>query len=457
MKNRLNKLWILITVFLVSCATFYELNYEFNQQFEAGNIEEAEAALAKNKRKIKKKSRFLYLANRGVLDGMEGELEKSNEWLEKAYIYTEDYQKNYANIAASFLVNPNMIEYPGEDHERLFILYYKALNFLKMGRYEEALVECRRLNNRLYELSDRYKSDNKYKEDAFIQNLMGIIYDASGDYNNAFIAYRNSYNIYKEQYKKLFGLGAPDQLKEDILRTAFLTGFRDEVRFYEREFNTQYNHQKSDGGELVFFWHNGLAPVKDEWSINFTIVGGAGVVTFINEEHGLNFSFPYDTDEEKYNLTDLRFFRVAFPKYVERKPAFNKAFLKTNNKRYQLEKVEDINAIAFKTLDQRMVWEMGKSLLRAALKKIAENEIRKENEGLGLLVGVVNAATEKADTRSWQTLPHSIFYTRVPLVKGSNKVELVTSRKDANFGKSELFTFKGVPGKTQFNTYHTLQ
>ena len=441
---------------VISCATFYELNYEFNQQFESGNIQAAEEALAKNKRKLKKKTRFLYLANRGVLDAMQGDYEESNEWLEKAYLYTEDYQKNYANIAASFLINPNLIEYPGEDHERLFILYYKALNYLKMGRYQEALVECRRLNNRLYELSDKYKSEKKYQEDAFIHNLMGIIYEASGDYNNAFIAYRNSHTIYEDQYSKMFGLSTPHQLKKDLLRAAYLTGFDDQVRRFENEFNMKYDHKDHDSGELVFFWHDGLAPVKDEWSINFTIVGNGGVVTFVNKEHGLNFSFPYDSDEKKNELTDLRFFRVAFPKYVERPLTFNEASIRLDQKKFPLEKAEDVNAIAFKTLNQRMVLEMGKSLLRAALKKIAEEEIRKESEGIGLLVGVINATTEKADTRSWQTLPHSIYYTRVPLDKGSNEIKLNLSRKNSQFGQTETFSFEGIPGKTQFHTYHTL-
>ena len=63
------------------------------------------------------------------------------------------------------------------------IHYYKALNFLKLNDREAALVECKRMNIKLNRLSDKYKSDNKYKKDAFIQILMGIIYDANDDYN----------------------------------------------------------------------------------------------------------------------------------------------------------------------------------------------------------------------------------------------------------------------------------
>ena len=194
-----------------SCATFYEINYEFNQNFEQGNLEKSDQILSKSKKKLTRKATFLYYANRGVVKHMLGEYEVSNELLEQGYLFGEDYSKNYLNEAASFLVNSTITEYKGEDHEHLLLLYYKAINYLKLNDYESALVECRRLNNRLNELGDKYKSDNKYKRDAFIHNLMGIIYEASGDPNNAFIAYRNAYNIYKEDYPGLFLTTIPDQ------------------------------------------------------------------------------------------------------------------------------------------------------------------------------------------------------------------------------------------------------
>ena len=38
---------------------------------------------------------------------------------------------------------------------------------------------------------------------------MGMIYDASGDKNNAFIAYRNAYEAYENSYGKLFNINTP--------------------------------------------------------------------------------------------------------------------------------------------------------------------------------------------------------------------------------------------------------
>ncbi|HAK12989.1 MAG TPA: hypothetical protein DCO78_14435 [Chitinophagaceae bacterium] len=39
-------------------------------------------------------------------------------------------------------------------------------------------------------------------------------------------------------------------------------------------------------------------------------------------------------------------------------------------------------------------------------------------------MNVVNNATEKADTRNWQSLPAFIQYVRIPLQAGVNSIEL---------------------------------
>lgn len=452
---------ILISVFsLTSCATFYQINYEFNQNFEAGHLEEAARVLEKNKKKASEgRARFLYFLNQGVVQSLIGNYEASNEAFEQAYIFGEDYRVNYLTTAASFLSNPNVSDYRGEDHEHLMLLYYKALNYLNLANYEAALVECRRLNIRLGQLSDKYTSNNKYKQDAFVHNLMGIIYEASGEVNNAFIAYRNAYNIYESDYRRLFGLGAPEQLKEDLLRTAFLNGFADELRRYEESFGKKFAPAKSGGGELVFFWNNGLGPVKGEWSINFSVIQGqGGLVTFANSDYGFNFPFYISESEEekKDGLASLEFFRVAFPKYVERPTLFETAGIVVNGKEYRLELAENVNAIAFKCLEERMLAEFGKSLLRVALKKAAEYQIRGENQDLGAAIGILNALTEKADTRNWQTLPHSIYYTRVPLAVGQQKIKLNIGSGNSPKQQQE-FTFEVKEGETIFQAFHSLE
>lgn len=64
-----------------------------------------------------------------------------------------------------------------------------------------------------------------------------------------------------------------------------------------------------------------------------------------------------------------------------------------------------------------------------AAKAAAKNDKKKESgeaAGLaaGLLVNMINTATEKADTRNWQSLPGTIQYVRVPLQKGENQITI---------------------------------
>jgi hypothetical protein len=289
---------------------------------------------------------------------------------------------------------------------------------------------------------------------------MGIIYDANGDTNNAFIAYRNALEIYQNDYHKFFNQEVPQQLKEDLLRTAYVNNFSEDLHRYEKEFGMKYKHDKSKKGDLVFLWHNGLGPVKVESGINFTILRGqGGVVSFTNQELDLNFAFPMDDSTyHKSGLSALEFIRITFPKYVERPALYNHAQLVWNDQAYSLNLAEDVNAIAFKTLNQRMLLEVGKSVLRVALKKAAEYSMRKENDNAGALVGLVNAITEQADTRSWQSIPHGIYYTRLSLPEGNQQVQFVTT-SGVNSGMEQTHTldFDIKPGKTIFHTFHSLE
>jgi uncharacterized protein len=445
---------VFLLFFLSSCSSYYYKNQKFNEHFQAGRLDEAYEIITSDKKKHRK-DKMLVLLNKGVVSSMLGKFQESNTYLEEAYIIAEDLRKNYLNEGVALLTNPNMVAYKPEDFEFLFIHYYKALNFLRLNEREKALVECKRMDIELNQLNDKYKSDRRYQRDAFIHVLMGLIYDVNGDFNNAFIAYRNAFEIYEQDYQKMFGMSAPQQLKDDLLRSAYLSGLNEEVMYYEKQFGQKFKPGKKSDGELVFLWQNGLGPVKAEWSINFAITRGSGGVFFLNNEHGLSFFFPMsDGEYSNSGLGDLHIVRIAFPKYVERPPLYSSAVLSADGQSYELQKAEDLNQIAFKSLQDRFHIEMGKSLLRFALKKAAELRIRKENQGVGAAVGIFNAISEQADTRHWQTLPHSLYYTRVPMHQGTNEVKLTAS---GNGNQETTFKYDLQPGQIIIQSFQSLQ
>lgn len=446
---------------LCSCATWYQRTAAFQEAVTKGEFEQAEKLLQKDKKQARDKNKILYYLNQGYVYFMLGDYEKSNAALETAEQLTEDQHRNIMTEAAVLISNPEIRPYRPEDFEVVMINFYKALNYLQANNMEDALVEARKINIRLQQLNDKYPDHkNRYQQDAFAQLLIGLIYDAAGDANNAFIAYRNAYDTYQSDYLKNFGLAAPEQLKKDLLRTASLCGFSTELSQYEKDFGFHYVPETSSPySQLVMFWLNGFGPVKAEWGVTFTKIDkGDGVVVFHNEELGLTFPFfwgnGYNSDDQN-SLANVNVVRAVFPKYQERPAIYTKGVLKYDNKSYSLEEVEDINQIAFKTLHDRMVRELSSSLLRVAVKQGIKYAASKQNEWLGFAVGLANAFTEKADTRNWQTLPYSISYARIPLNGPENQIELEFMGSKVSPEKQNI-TIPASQKRTKFFVYSTL-
>ena len=454
-------LFILAANLLTACASYYQKLAAFNADFESGNLLKANDFLTKDKKGQSGKNELLFHLNKGTIEHLLGNYSESNNQFNQADIMVEDFQKKIGDQALAMVTNQMNVPYQGEDFEKVMIHYYKAINYLKLNDNENALIEARRLNLKLQSLNDKYKNKNKYHVDAFALNLIGLIYQADHDYNNAFIAYRNALEAYENSYSKQFNISVPLQLEKDLIYCAYKSGFPEEVSFYENKFQLKYESKNAENGDLLFFWNNGLGPVKSENSINFTKTGSnENYLTFVNQEYNLNFTVPYRSNKnkkEEEGFASLELIRVAFPKYIARTPYYESSNLTFEQTTQDLELAEDLNGIAFKTLADRMQREIGNALIRLATKKAAEYAMRDQNQNLGALVGVVNAVTEKADTRNWQTLPYQISYTRMSLPAGKQSVKWTGKAFKGGQNKEQLFTFEIGKGLTTFQLFQSLE
>lgn len=414
-----------------------------------GNYEKAAVSLDNNKLLKKGRNKLLYLLERGKVCHLLQQWDSSNNYFNEADLIMEDARTSAKDLALGTLLNPMMQSYKGEDFEKYLVHYYKALNYLQLGNTEDALVEARRITLRTNTQEDK-TAKNKYSEDAFSLMLQGMIYEKANDWNNAFIAYRNAADVYLEKNGSYYGTKMPDRLKKDLLRLAWQNGFTDELNRYEKLLNTSFSKEtNADGGEVILFWENGLAPVKQQEDIYFSLFKNSGGSFMFTDAGGLytipfDLSNGYNTNEIK--LENLRSFRMALPKYEAQPMFYSGACLQLNSQQYSFEPAENINTLAFATLRERMLKELSSTLTRLAVKKLAEAAIRPKEEkedknkteeqkkkeqkekatreALALGMQLFNFATEKADTRNWQSLPHTIYYTRVPLQKGPNNITL---------------------------------
>lgn len=453
---------LFMLVFVTGCATYYQKNQKLMDAVYNGNIEAAIKLLQNDTKQQKsERNRLLFYLNKGTVLFLNQDYRESINYFRKADFFVEDYNKNMGEEALALLTNPKVTTYGGESFEQVMLHYYGALNFFMLNDYDGALVESKRMLSKLQRITDKYKNNNKYKFDAFAHVLSGMAYEGIGDANNAFIAYRNAYRIYKDDYSTKFNTPAPHQLKLDLLRTAYLTGFYDEVAFYEKEFNLKFDKSNATiGSDVVFFWNNGFGPVKDEWSINFTIIpyaGHPGWVEIANWDLGISIPYRVDDDKQRRGLLDMKIIRMALPRYVSRKPVYNQAWVNFNNQKYNFNLAQDVNAIAYKSLEDREVAELTKGLLRVALKQLLAHEAARQNQaGLALAAQLYGAVSEQADTRNWQLLPYHVSYTRINANPGKVQMQFNAQGLQGQ-NASQTYNLDVVKGKTTFAIAHTMQ
>ncbi len=454
MKSFINRALIvfLLMPFLYSCTTYrnslnsYYLNLH-NKKFDKA-IEE----VTKNSLLKKERNKLLYNMELGRLYQLDNNLEKSNQCLNYADALLESNFKNVKDVAVSNLVNPMTETYRGEDFEKFMVNYYKALNYLQLDKTDDAIVEARRIGLTSNRLAEKCNSkESKYCKDPFILNFQGMLYEVSGDWNNAFVSYRNAADIYLSKQTSYYGVSMPGQLKQDLLYSASMMGFADEQTKYEGLFQEKLNSQKRDSASLILFIEEGNCPIKDEVSINVVNSDGLGFFQF-PDQYGHPSSYLFDYSQHglsKSQMADIRAFRIALPVY---KITYNSSPINNitiNDSLFQTRICQNFNSLALQILEERYLSEIGKAIIRFCVKKAIEigsqkivesaatnnssdnkqSEKDKKNaeavgNAVGFVVNMFNTMTEKADTRSWLSLPAYISYVRIPLKAGENNLSI---------------------------------
>jgi hypothetical protein len=462
---------LLFLPFLFSCATYNTKLSGYYKNIEKGNYTAAKEAENASTFLQQERNKLLYYMERGKLYHLLQAYDSSNYYFNRADEFIEIKRKTAGDLFVSNLLNPMMQTYLGEDFERFMIHYYKALNYLYLSDRDNARVEARRITLSTNAQEEKFRiGSDRYKEDAFALSIQGMIYELNGENNNAFISYRNAVDLYLKNNNQYYGVGLPKQLLQDLYRTAALTGFTDQINIYEKNTGIRYaNSHIPEGGELIVFYEKGMAPVKVDNAITVTNDGLNGF--FFNGPYGM-MTIPYNYGGSGWynnrSINQFRLFRVAIPGYQERQYKQDQLIVRLNDTAYYGELTHNINVLASQVLNERMLKEVADALIRAVVKKGAEygvseaaraagksgdkkDDKQKQREGetaalaAGLIMNIFNSATEKADTRNWQSLPAFIQYVRIPLKKGSNEITLQSSS-----GK-KIITVNGNGGLQMIN------
>lgn len=369
----------------------------------------------------------LYYLNKGMLLRLNKRYIESNTALEAAQRLMDKLEAvSITEQTSSFIVNDTVRGYEGEDFEKVLLHLYKALNYLDLQQPYEARVEALQVDVKIRELNSG-STGAALTEAAFARYLSGIIYENLGEWSDALIAYRKAYEAF-HIYKKKYQVALPESLKYALLRLAEYQGLDDELKNYREEFGIKdwpSVASREANGELVFTLHSGLAALKDEVATH-VLDPGSG-----------------------------RLIRIALPVYRPRAVHVTQARLRVGDQTTRLDLIEDITALAIKSLESHMAAITARTLARAVVKYRMAKQAEKRDSGVGLLVNLAGVISEQADTRSWSSLPAQIHLGRMSLAPGAYKAQLeLLDNSGKLIHTQDLGNLSITQGKTIYLAFH---
>ena len=247
--------------------------------------------------------------------------------------------------------------------------------------------------NEAYKSMDKIVSKVKNSfQNAYTFYMSGIVYELLGKDNDAYIDYKKALEIFPEN----------TYLQRDVIRLAKELGILFGKEIVEQEDVVKNIPFEGNYGELVVFFENDLTPQKKEIRVQIPASDGS-----------LAIAFPvYDADESKDEPLLLS---------------------EGDSVLGSTEPICYVHALAAKSLKEKTTIMLIRQLLRLAV-KAASREVVKEylGETGQYFSSFYNIASERADLRSWLTLPRDVQIMRLRLPEGAHRINLVHNASGAS-------------------------
>ena len=401
---------IIIALCLLSACTGPSLRYKKSviDSMNEGSFDKTAAIVEKNKSKqYGNKNAVLYYLDLSTAQSSAYDNENSSKSLTSALEITEDLSvKSVSASLGTLIINDNTLPYNPPVYEQALMHFFLAMDYL-YGRYpEDSLVEANRV---VFLLDNNRETQNKdlYNDDAFVQYFASMIFEDNGKMSDARIARTNAENAYKKQ---------------------------SESRAQMPQINLPSNYR--DLGEAVILHYNGKAPVKISKSF---MVAWDNVRFAVDNNNDLK-GTGQDVIDAVYAGAYGKSVTISMPEYKDVEYHIKSSAVCADGG--SLEKttlVSDISWAAKQTLKQNMSAIYMRMATRAVTKYILSvqaKHIAEKNGGdtmgtvVGSLFSILSNVSEKADTRSWFTLPAEIRMANLFLTPGVHDIKLLLFNAD---------------------------
>lgn len=404
-------------------------------------------------------SYVLNLLEKGRLQFLAADWPASQKTFALAYQQVEE-QRNKAKIQISkgieklgaVVSNDSTTSYEVPYYEQSMLHSYQALNYLFQQDVTGALVEIRRANlvqvNALKAYKDEvYQAQNELHnsgmstdslqggypsmanvigkvkngfQNAFTFYLSGILYEASGEPNDAYIDYKRAIEIYPEnQY-----------LQQDVLRLATNLGMQDDLVSFQQRFGKYQARALSEQGQVVVLVERDIVNSKRDVGLNLPV------------------------GRSNYGL---KFFSFSLPVYDEVLAQHSKLSIKNAERSYQSSEIVRIQSLAAKDLKDQLPSLLTRQVVRVVAKEQVRQKLSREAGDVGnILASIYNIASEKADTRSWSTLPDQVDIVRMDLPVGKQLLQVQVNGQQKNIevdvkpNRITLINFSAIGNYTSY-------
>jgi len=328
------------------------------------------------------------------------------------------------SLLGSFALNDNVLPYSPEAYERIIAYHYQSINYLGEANLQGALVEVRRANEeQVIALDAHQKELAKAEKDASDANVSpdlgsyedrmhetfvaaakvknsfqnaytfyysGTIREAAGELNGAYIDYKKALEIYPNNI----------YVQQDVWRLAKQLNMSSDLELFKGLISQENRQvaQNQNEGEVIIFYEEGFIPAKEEISL------------------------PFSTYDKIYSF--------AFPVYLT--PWRDSMPIKIESSNQYLghsSEIVDMHALAAKSLQEGSFKRLLRQMIRANTKARLQREAANANGDSGnvmlgqFLSGAYTLISERADLRSWLTLPNKVQIARFPLNAGSQTIQ----------------------------------
>lgn len=362
---------------------------------------------------------MLYMMERGRVAQLAGRFDESRidyqqviEGFEAQDLAATVQVSSVGAQGASLLTNDNAIPYKGAGYERIFVHHQQAINYWANRDIEGAAVEFRKVALEQRVLEQRYESDIAEAQEQARENSIDIddvtkqfsgldqvagqvkssfqnpytyyhsaaFWEATGELNNALVDYKKALEINPNS----------ELLISDVARVSRKQGISIE--------GVNGNTPKKDEGTVVLLFEDGFIPAKTEARLSVPNFSDGGIITV---------AFPYYDPSTWPKSATLSVSDDLFNDFGETDP------------------LVQFGALAVKNLKE----QLSALITRQILRGIAKNELQAQSgQQMGgaaqLIANIYNIVSERADLRSWLTIPNTGQALRMNLKAGKRELTL---------------------------------